>query len=315
MEKHVVFIDGAEGTTGLRIHERLHKQPDIELLTLQDAERKNLNARLQAAQQADVTILCLPDAAAKEFVAAAPQHIKICDASTAHRTVPGWVYGFAELKERRQAIQTANRVSVPGCHATGFLALVTPLVQQNILPAGTAVHATSITGYSGGGKGMIAAYNQKERPNGYTSPRLYGLTMQHKHLPEMKAISGLEQPPVFLPLVADYYSGMLVSVPLQTASLAKGYNTPAAIAAALQQYYRGQPLITVYPAGAVAPEDTMLPANALAGKDNMEIFVLGSEEQILLTARFDNLGKGASGAAVQCINLMLGRGETTGLEW
>lgn len=312
MAKYTIFVDGAEGTTGLRIHQRLEKQDEILLLQLPHGKRKDLDSRLHAVQQADLSVLCLPDSAAKELVDAAPANSKICDTSTAHRTSPGWVYGFAELGGQKDAMRSANRVAVPGCHATGFLALVAPLVQCGALPNSAQLTANSITGYSGGGKSMIAAYEDENRPQEYAAPRLYGLTMQHKHLPEMTKIAGLEKPPLFMPVVADYYNGMLVSIAVPAKVFNKGWQTPAAITQALQTYYNGKPLITVFPCN-YSPPAGVLAANALANKDNMELYVLGNQETILLTARFDNLGKGACGAAMQCINIMLGRPETTGL--
>lgn len=312
MSKHTVFIDGAVGTTGLRIYERLAEQPDIEVIALPDEERKDTSKRIQAACAASLTMLCLPDEAAKELVRQLPAGTKVCDASTAHRTQKGWIYGFAELGKRRNQIADAARIAVPGCHATGYLSLITPLVQKGALPTNVQLSCTSLTGYSGGGKAMIAAYENTSRHLGYTSPRQYGLSLSHKHLPEMKHISGLDTPPHFSPIVADYYSGMLVSVPIATSALAKPYASKQAVAALLQEYYASEPLITVHEADAV-PEDFFLAANAMSGYDNLEIFITGSKDSVLLAARFDNLGKGASGAAVQCINLMLGRPESAGL--
>lgn len=308
---HKIFIDGAAGTTGLRIYQRLASQPDIELLHLPEQERKNLNARVRAINSADVSVLCLPDAAAVEVAAAANPNAKICDASTAHRTNPGWVYGFAELPGKRAAIITANRVAVPGCHATGFVALAAPLVNAGALSPNSQLYCHSITGYSGGGKPMIEAY-EANPPSEYTSPRQYALGFGHKHLPEMQAATGLALSPLFSPIVANYYSGMLVSVPLPASLLAAEFQAPQAVAELYTKAYQNEPLITVHPAGQTPPDGT-LAANALSGKDTLEIFVLGNSEQLLLAARFDNLGKGASGAAVQCLNLMLGRPETAGL--
>lgn len=314
MEKHKVFVDGAVGTTGLRINERLAGQPDIELLTLPDEWRKNLGARLSAVASADLTILCLPDDAARELVAAAPSDAKICDASTAHRVQQGWAYGLPELAGRRETIQQAARVAVPGCHASGFLALVAPLVEMELLPADAPLSCHSLTGYSGGGKAMIAAYTAVDRPPEYDAPRQYGLSLRHKHLPEMQKVAGLSAPPLFTPVVADYYSGMLVSVPLPAPLLAEGRRSREELAAFYSNYYFSEPLITVCDGGEAAP-DGFLASNALTGKDSMEISVFGNDEQgqLLLTARFDNLGKGAAGAAIQCMNLMLGRPETAGL--
>lgn len=312
MAQYTVFIDGAEGTTGLRIRQRLAERSGIRLLALEEARRKDLAARVAAAHQADLSLLCLPDDAARELVEAAGEEARICDASTAHRTKPGWVYGFPELGGRRGQIAAARRVAVPGCHASGFLALATPLVEKGALPAAAPLACHSLTGYSGGGKKMIAQYESPDKPESYQAPRLYGLSLQHKHLPEMQAVAGLAAPPIFCPVVDDYYSGMLVTLPLPAAALAPAFQSREALAALLADYYAGQPLITVHPAGA-APEDGFISAAEMAGRDSLEIFVLGSENQFLLAARFDNLGKGASGAAVQCLNLMLGLPETEGL--
>ncbi len=312
MNKHTIYIDGGAGTTGLQIAERLAGQSGITLLSLPEENRKSLPQRLQAIEQADATVLCLPDAAAAEIAAAAPAAARIIDASTAHRTKAGWVYGFAELAKRRAQIKTANRVCVPGCHATGFLALAAPLVEKSLVLPGTPLHCHSLTGYSGGGKQMIAAYEDPARPAGYSAPRPYALGLSHKHLPEMQTIAGLAVPPLFTPVVDNYYNGMLVSVALPYTQLAAGYQTPGEVLAFYQNYYRGEALIQVLGAQD-APPDGTLPANALAGRDTLEIWVLGNEKQLLLAARLDNLGKGASGAAVQCLNLMLGRDELEGL--
>lgn len=306
-----VFIDGAAGTTGLRIHQRLAQDPDIALVTLADTERKSLSARLAAIEQADVSILCLPDIASREIVAHLPAHARVCDTSTAHRTAPGWVYGFPELVGSEQVAQ-AQRVAVPGCHASGFLALVVPLRQIGALQADTSLTCYSLTGYSGGGNPMIASYQAGERSSALEAPRLYGLGLSHKHLPEMKKQAALTQTPLFCPVVSDYYSGLLVSIPLPMAQLAPEWRSGEGITQALMQYYAQSPLIHVHPYGH-APEDGMLSANAFSGRDDMELFVLGNNEQLLLCARFDNLGKGASGAAIQCLNLMLGRDPLTGL--
>ncbi len=311
MALKTVFIDGGEGTTGLRIRQRLGERPGLHLLTLADGLRKEPSARAEAMAEADLTILCLPDEAARESVRLAGESAKICDASTAHRTLPGWVYGFPELG-RRQAIQTANRVAVPGCHASGFLALAAPLVEKGVLPPAYPFCCQSLSGYSGGGKKMIDAYESPEKPQSYTAPRLYALGMGHKHLPEMQAIAGLLAPPLFCPVVDDYYSGMLVSLAIPTQNFAKGCQSAKELAAFYQGYYANEALIQVHPAQE-APADGTLSAGDMAGRDALEIFVLGSETQILLAARFDNLGKGASGAAVQCMNLMLGFTETEGL--
>ncbi|MDL2323702.1 N-acetyl-gamma-glutamyl-phosphate reductase [Ruminococcaceae bacterium OttesenSCG-928-A16] len=312
MNTYAIYIDGAAGTTGLRIQQRLAGQPGLKLLTLPEGERKNLAARLRMIENVDLSILCLPDDAAAEIAAAANPKAKIIDASTAHRTNPGWAYGLPELAGQRSIIQHAARVAVPGCHASGFLALVAPLVQNGWLAANTQLYCHSLTGYSGGGKQMIAEYESQPLADNYDSPRAYALSLQHKHLPEMQAVAGLTTTPLFNPIVANYYSGMLVSVPLPACLLAKAGATPAQVAQFYTEYYAGQPLIKPQPFG-TAPPDGFLPAGALAGQDGMELFVLGNQSQILLAARYDNLGKGASGAAIQCMNIMLGRPETVAL--
>ena len=229
MHTFKVFVDGAVGTTGLRIVERLSSQPDIQLITLEEEQRKDITARVDAIQSADATILCLPDAAAIEITALAGPQTKICDASTAHRTNPAWQYGFAELKGRREKLHNAHRVANPGCHATGFLALATPLVEEKALPSSHPFVCHSLTGYSGGGKQMITEYESPDKNDALYAPRLYGLGMNHKHLPEMKAVAGLAAPPLFTPIVDDYYCGMLVSLPLYTNSLAPGLQSVGAV--------------------------------------------------------------------------------------
>lgn len=312
MSKYKIFVDGAVGTTGLRIFDRLGQADDIELLTLPEEQRKDLNARVAKVAEADLTFLCLPDEVSKELVAHAPENARICDTSTAHRVNPDWVYGFAELSGQREKLQNTNRVAVPGCHATGYIALVRPLIEKGILPEDYPLSCHSLTGYSGGGKGMIAEYTDEKRATKYDAPRVYGLSLKHKHLPEMQVMTGASQPPIFTPVVADYYSGMLVSVPIPIIAL-QAVKNGEDVAKSLAEYYQGSKLISVH-SYAEMPEDNMLAANQLSGKDNLEIFVYGNETQLLLVARFDNLGKGASGAAVQCMNIMLGREETTGLE-
>ena len=310
-----VFIDGSSGTTGLRIAERLARRPELELLTISEADRKDLARRAEVINAADLAFLCLPDAASKEVIPLVDPQVKVLDTSTAFRTAPGWVYGFPELHGQREAIRAraANRVAVPGCHASGFIALARPLVELGLVPADYPFSCHSLTGYSGGGKKMIAEYEDAARPALYSTPRAYGLTLHHKHLPEMQVVSGLSAPPVFCPIVDDYYSGMEVTVPLRM-ELLPGV-TPAQIAGALAGYYAGEPLFTVHPLGQL-PADGMLAAGALQGSDRIELFCTASPDgsQMLLISLFDNLGKGSSGAAVQCMNLMLGLDETAGLE-
>ena len=308
-----VFIDGSSGTTGLRIAERLARRPELELLTISEAGRKDLACRAEVINAADLAFLCLPDAASKEVIPLVDARVKVLDTSTAFRTAPGWVYGFPELHGQREAIRAANRVAVPGCHASGFIALARPLVELGLVPADYPFSCHSLTGYSGGGKKMIAEYEDAARPALYSTPRAYGLTLHHKHLPEMQVVSGLSAPPVFCPIVDDYYSGMEVTVPLRM-ELLPGV-TPAQIAGALAGYYAGEPLFTVHPLGQL-PEYGMLAAGALQSSDRIELFCTASPDgsQMLLISLFDNLGKGSSGAAVQCMNLMLGLDETAGLE-
>ncbi len=304
-----VFIDGREGTTGLRITERLSARNDIELLLIDEALRKNAEARREMINKSDVTFLCLPDAAAKEAVAMADERVRIIDASTAHRTLPGWAYGFAELSAaHRKAIETGNRIAVPGCHASGFNALVYPMVASGMMGADYPVVCHSITGYSGGGKKMIAQYQDEGRDGELSSPRQYGLGQMHKHLKEMQFVPKLSQAPIFNPIVADYYAGMVVTVPVFTSLLANKL-TLADIKKMFSDHYAGQKMVRVVEDDAPA----FLGANNLAGRDCMEILIAGNDDRVLLTARFDNLGKGASGAAVQCMNIALGLDETTGL--
>ena len=311
--RYRVFIDGSSGTTGLRIADRLAGRADLELLHIAEADRKDLQKRAAAINAADLAFLCLPDAASKEVLPLIGPQVKVLDTSTAFRTAPGWVYGFPELHGQRDKLRAANRVAVPGCHASGFIALARPLVELGLVPAGYPFTCHSLTGYSGGGKKMIAAYEAAGRPALYDTPRAYGLTLCHKHLPEMQAVAGLDAPPLFCPIVDDYYSGMEVTVPLRMELL--GGVAPAQVAAALADYYAGEPLFTVHPLGEV-PTDGMLAAGALHGSDRMELYCTASPngKQMLLAALFDNLGKGSSGAAVQCMNILLGLEETLGLE-
>ena len=302
-----VFIDGSAGTTGLRIADRLGARQDISLIKLPEALRKDAAARKAAIHDADIVFLCLPDAAAMEAVALAEgTGAKIIDTSTAHRVNPHWAYGFPELAGQRQRILESSRIANPGCHASGFVALVAPLVQQGIIPADTKLTSFSLTGYSGGGKKMIAEYEASDRSPLLKGPRQYALTQQHKHLKEMVKLCGLENAPVFCPIVGDFYSGMEVTVPLFTGDI-KG--NLADIQALYRDYYR-QGLVRFCEE---ADADGMLSAAAFSGRDDMQVSVFGNEERILLTARFDNLGKGASGAAIQNMNLLLGVDEATGL--
>lgn len=306
-----VFIDGREGTTGLRIHERLSAFQDISLLTLPEERRKDPSARRELLHEADIAFLCLPDDAARESARLAQgSAVRIIDASTAHRTAQGWNYGFAELSAAHaQSIKNGARTAVPGCHASGFIALAYPLVASGALDASSLLSCFSLTGYSGGGKKMIAEYENPERDIAYSSPRQYATAQAHKHLPEMQVRAGLDTPPIFNPVVADFYAGMLVSVPLHKAQLSKSLSAQD-IQEIYVEHYDGCRLIRVHP---YVMENAALAANAMTGRDSMELFVEGNDERMTLFARFDNLGKGASGAAVQCMNLMSGRDETAGL--
>lgn len=302
-----IFIDGSAGTTGLRIRERLSERKDISLITLSDADRKDPNARREAIRQADVVFLCLPDDAARESVALAEDsNAVIIDTSTAHRTSPGWTYGMPELKGQREQIRASRRIANPGCHASGFVALIAPLVREGLLPEDAALSCVSLTGYSGGGKKMIAEYESANRDPLLNAPRMYGLTQQHKHLKEMQALCSLQQAPAFCPIVAPFYSGMEVTVPL----FGKAFSlTPDKLAECYASYYQ-EGLIRFLPN---ADESGFLSAGAFSGLDTMQITVTGNEDRILLVARFDNLGKGASGAAIQNMNLVLGVEESLGL--
>ena len=303
-----VFIDGSSGTTGLRIRERLYTRKDVELIALDEAHRKDAEARRDAFQKADVAFLCLPDAAAVEAVElAADSGAVIIDTSTAHRTAAGWTYGMPELTGGKEKIAKAKRIANPGCHASGFIALVAPLVEKGLLAKDTLLTCFSLTGYSGGGKNMIAEYEDPQRSPLLNAPRQYALGQMHKHLKEMNVVCGLENAPVFCPIVADFYSGMEVTVPLFKKDL---QGSMADVRRIYTEYYTG-PLIHFNEA---ADEKGFLSAAAFSGRDDMEITVTGNEDRILLVSRFDNLGKGASGAAIQNMNIVLGLPETEGLE-
>lgn len=302
-----VFIDGSAGTTGLRIHERLSNRKDIELVILPDQVRKEISAREQAINGADIAFLCLPDQAAIEAVSLVKNpNTAIIDTSTAHRTNPSWEFGFPELKGRRERIKNSKRVANPGCHASGFIALVEPLVSEGFINKEARLSCLSLTGYSGGGKKMIAEYEDSSRSALLNAPRMYGLTQQHKHLKEMVTVCGLENPPIFCPIVAPYYSGMEVTVTLFKKDLKGSVEE-------LKNIYKNY-----YTSGLVRfldqSEEGFVSANALSGRDDMEISVYGNEDRVLAVARFDNLGKGASGSAIQNMNLLLGIDEKTGLE-
>jgi N-acetyl-gamma-glutamyl-phosphate reductase len=300
-----VFIDGSAGTTGLRIADRLASRQDIELLRLPEEKRKDLSSRAEAINSADIVFLCLPDAAAMEAVTLVTNpNVKIIDTSTAHRVNADWAYGFPELSEKhREAIKNSNRVANPGCHASGFIAAVYPLVAAGLIPQDFPLTAYSLTGYSGGGKSLIAEYEDENRDVRHESHRIYGITLKHKHLPEMQKICGLTQSPVFSPILGDFYEGMATTILLPGFSAEKVWDC-------LNRHYAGQKLVTVAPLGG---DESVIYASTLAGKDSMRIIVSGHENQTMVTSLFDNLGKGASGAAIQNMNLLLGIDEATGL--
>ena len=305
-----VFIDGSAGTAGLRIRSRLEGRSDLEVTVLEGEARKDKEKRREMLNSCELAVLCLPDAASRESVAMIENpDVRVVDTSTAHRVAPGWAYGFPELSAgRREAIISGKRVASPGCHAGGFIVLVQPLIEAGILPSGALLSCHSLTGYSGGGKGMIAEYEAAERPAAFASPREYGLSQNHKHLPEMAGVSGLENYPVFCPIVADFYSGMLVTVPLFAGQLNPGYSL-ADVKACYAAKFTG-PVVRYAEA---MDEAGFIASNTLSGTDAMEVAAFGNDERMILCSRFDNLGKGASGAAVQCINLMVGADETAGL--
>lgn len=309
-----VFIDGSSGTTGLRIADRLAGRAGIRLLHLPEAQRKDLAARAETINQADLAFLCLPDAASREILPLLRPDVKVLDTSTAFRTDPGWVYGFPELRGQTQRIRQSCRVAVPGCYASGFIALARPLVELGLVPPEYPFSCTGLSGYSGGGKKMIAEYESPDRPcpAPLDAPKSYGLGLTHKHLPEMRAVSGLTRPPVFVPVVCDYYSGMQVLLPLD---LGLAGTTAQEVAQGLAAYYQGAATVAVHPLNESLPQNGLY-ANALSGTDRMELYlnVNPAGDQMMLAALFDNLGKGSSGAAVQCMNLMLGFAETEGLE-
>ncbi len=302
-----VFIDGSAGTTGLRIADRLAQRQDLTIMKLPEAVRKDISARKDAINSADIVFLCLPDDAAREAVSLVENDsVKIIDTSTAHRVDPAWAYGFPELAGQKEKILNSNRIANPGCHASGFVALVAPLVENGIIPKELLLTSFSLTGYSGGGKKMIAEYEDADRNPLLKGPRQYALTQQHKHLKEMVNVCGLANTPVFCPIVGDFYSGMEVSVPLFASNL---QGTAEDIRQLYKAYYQNG-LVKVSDS---ADPDGLLSAAAYSGRDDMCVGVFGNEERILLCARFDNLGKGASGAAIQNMNILLGVDETTGL--
>ena len=309
-----VFIDGSSGTTGLRIADRLAARPEIQLLPISAEGRKDVHERAKVINSADLAFLCLPDAASKEVMPLLRPDVKVLDTSTAFRTDAAWDYGFPELKGQKEKIRNSCRVAVPGCYASGFISIARPLVELGLAPADYPFSCTGISGYSGGGKKMIADYESEQRPTKgkLDAPKSYGLGLGHKHLAEMKAVSGLAHTPMFVPVVCDYYSGMQVLVPLD---LKLAGTTAPAVAEGLAVYYKDAATVKVHALNEALPENGLY-SNAMAGTDRMELYlnVNAAGDQMMLVSLFDNLGKGSSGAAVQCMNLMLGLEETKGLE-
>ncbi len=303
-----VFIDGSAGTTGLRIHERLAERKDIEIITLSDDKRKDSAYRKEAINESDISFLCLPDDAAREAVSFIEnENTVVIDTSTAHRTLSDWAYGFPELSEKHlEKLRASKRIAVPGCHASGFIALIYPLVEKEILSSDTLLSCFSLTGFSGGGKKMIAEYEASDRDMLLDAPRIYGLTQQHKHLKEMKAITGINNEPVFIPVVSDFYSGMAVSIPLFSSQVKGSIDD-------IKRVYSEK-----YNWGMVSFEEGIdkggfLSAGTYSLKDSMKISVFGNGDRFTLEAVYDNLGKGASGAAIECLNIVLGEEPSYGL--
>ena len=311
MSKPKIYIDGQEGTTGLQIYDRLGERDDIELLLIDPDKRKDTEERKKFLNGADLVFLCLPDAAAAEAVSLIDNdRARVIDCSTAHRTAPGWVYGFPELSGQREKIVSARRVANPGCYATGFLSLARPLVEKGVLSPKARLICHALSGYTGAGKKAIAEYTAPDRQPELDSPRHYAVALHHKHLPEMAAVAGLDRPPLFAPMICDYPQGMVVTLPLWAEEL-EGKQSIESLRELYGSYYAGSTVVELRPAD--APTCGFIGSNNLAGRDILQIFVNGNEEQLLLSARLDNLGKGASGAAVQNMNLMLGFEETKGL--
>jgi N-acetyl-gamma-glutamyl-phosphate reductase len=312
-----IFIDGREGTTGLQIQERLRKRTDLQLLEITDEERKNPEVKKQIFNEADLVILCLPDEASREAVRLIdPEKTKVIDTSTAFRTDRDWIYGLPELNQKQRGfIGRAKRVANPGCHATGFIMTLYPLIQQQIVSLDYPVVTQSLTGYSGGGKKLIRVYEPESGETGYLrGPRFYALSLKHKHLPEMQQVTGLKYPPLFTPIVGHFYQGMVVSIPLVSRLLAKRISARE-IHQQLAEYYRGEPFVSVIPfeSGSFLDNGFLSPLECNQ-TNRIDLFVFGDDQQILLAARLDNLGKGASGAAVQNMNIMLGLEEGLGLD-
>lgn len=313
MGKAKVYIDGQSGTTGLQIYERIEARDDLELLHIDEDKRRDVEERRRFLNAADVVFLCLPDEGAREAVALVENdEVRIIDASTAHRTSDGWTYGFPELSAgQREAIASSRRIANPGCHATGLISTTAPLVSAGILPPDYPLACYSLTGYSGGGKKMITAYEADARPAALDAPGIYGLSLEHKHLPEMRKVCGLLFDPVFMPVVDDYYKGMATTIMLHNRLLADGADARA-VHECLSRHYAGQRFVSVAPFDEGMAAGTLY-GNELAGTNELRIVVCGNEERTSVTALFDNLGKGASGAAVQNMNIALGLDEACGL--
>lgn len=306
-----VFIDGKDGTTGLKIYKRFESRNDIELILIDPEKRKDAKERARLINESDITFLCLPDAASIEAVSLVENDkVKIIDTSTAHRTLEGWAYGFAELScEHRRRIESSKRIAVPGCYASGFNSIVYPLVNSGFISSDYDIVCYALSGYTGAGKKGIAQYEDKNRDSELDSPRLYALTQEHKHLKEMKAVSGLAKTPIFSPVICDYPQGMVVTIPLYTGKMTKKY-TKEDIQKMFAEHYAESSIVKIRPLGYT---EGMIGTNNFAGRDDMEIEINGNDERILITSRFDNLGKGASGAAIQCMNIAMGIDEKTGL--
>lgn len=304
-----IFVDGSAGTTGLKIIDRLSSRKDIQLITLPEELRKDISARQDAINSADIVFLCLPDAAAIESVSLVKSDkVKIIDTSTAHRTNSDWEYGFPELNGRKERIAKSKRIANPGCHASGFISLIAPLIEAGVMDKNESLSCFSITGYTGGGKKMIAEYEGENRPTLYDAPRQYGLSQTHKHLPEMKAVCGLDKLPLFCPIVAPFAQGMEVTVPIFKNQIKCDIN-------GIKEIYKNAYTGKLIHFDETDEEGGFLSAGLLAGRDDMSVSVYGNEDRMILVSRFDNLGKGASGAAIQNMNILLGVDETTGLNY
>ncbi|MBR4342687.1 MAG: N-acetyl-gamma-glutamyl-phosphate reductase [Lachnospiraceae bacterium] len=311
-----IFIDGAEGTTGLKIYERFKDRTDIEILKIDSALRKDENEIKKFINNSDITFLCLPDAAAIDAVKLVENpNTVIIDTSTAHRTAEGWTYGFPELSaEQRNLIASSKRIANPGCYATGFISLIYPLINAGLISKDYPVSCFAVSGYSGGGKKLIAQYEDPERDKKFGSARMYGWGQNHKHLKEMQVITGIEKEPLFSPLTTDYYSGMVVQIPLFTDLMTRKVSIDE-VRDIFAEHYKGQKLIKVIPIGAEAEKGNVIFSDEMADRDDLCIYVTGNNDRIVVASSFDNLGKGASGAAIQNMNIVMGIDETTGLVW